>query len=497
MRAELAATLVDGAPCPVCGSLDHPELCELRGDRVTREQEEAADAAAAEAAERAETIGARLGIADAQVSDLSARLESAGFAVAADLISLQAEATRLRAAARDLAAQAGQLAERRRTDHQAALEDLDRSLADADRRLAELAGQRDAELAQAAQAAQRAARHRESLLAQLDGAPGLDSALATAQAAAGALTAAADAAEAAARAAADAARAADLAATAARDAGFPGLDEVRDARRDPDWRAGQDEVIRDHEQRAATVAQTLADPDLDVPLDPPSDVDSTVIAVDAARKVHDDAVAAHAHAQNQAEQLAGLAPRLTARLTELEPLTAAAAAARRLADLAAGQGANTLKMTLSSFVLAARLEEVAAAASERLLRMTSGPLLAGAHRCPPRREPVRPGPARLRRLDRRRPRHQHAFRRRDVPGQPGPRPRPGRRGHRRGGRRQDRGPVRRRGLRQPGRGHPGRGDDGPRQPARRRPDGRHREPRRRAQAAYPGSGQGAQRPLRQ
>ena len=154
MRAELAATLVDGAPCPVCGSLDHPELCELRGDRVTREQEEAADAAAAEAAERAETIGARLGIADAQVSDLSARLESAGFTVAADLISLQAEATRLRAAARDLAAQAGQLAELRRTDHQAALDDLDRGLADADKRLAELASQREADLTQAAQAAQ-------------------------------------------------------------------------------------------------------------------------------------------------------------------------------------------------------------------------------------------------------------------------------------------------------------------------------------------------------
>ena len=43
MRAELAATLVDGAPCPVCGSLEHPELCELRGERVTREQEDAAD----------------------------------------------------------------------------------------------------------------------------------------------------------------------------------------------------------------------------------------------------------------------------------------------------------------------------------------------------------------------------------------------------------------------------------------------------------------------
>jgi exonuclease SbcC len=372
MRAELAATLVDGSPCPVCGSLDHPELCELRGDRVTREQEEAADAEAALASERAETISARLGIADAQVSDLSARLEGTGFSVAADLISLQAEAARLRATARDLAAEAAGLAERRRADHQGALEDLDLAIAGADKRLAELAGQHEAELDQAARAGQRAARHRESLLAQLDGAPDLDSALATARAAADALTAAADAAEATTRAVADADRTAALAAAAARAAGFPGLDEARAAHRDPGWRADQDQVIREHEQRTAAVAELLADPGLDVSLDPPADMADAVLAVEAARKVHDDAVAAHAHAQNQAEQLAALAPQLTASLAALEPRAAAAAEARQLADLAAGQGANTLKMTLSSFVLAARLEEVAAAASERLLRMTSG-----------------------------------------------------------------------------------------------------------------------------
>src|SRR5581483_10157758 len=231
MRAELAATLTDGAPCPVCGSLDHPELCELRGDRVTREQEEAADAEAIQASERAETIGARLGIADAQVSDLSDRLQSTGFAVPADLISLQAEAARLRAA------EAGELATLRGTDHQGALDDLDQAIAGAGTRLAELAGQRQAELDRAAQAGQRAARNRESLLAQLDGAPDLDSALAMARAAADALTAAADAAEAATRAAADADRAASLAVAAAREAGFGGLDEARAARRDPGWRA--------------------------------------------------------------------------------------------------------------------------------------------------------------------------------------------------------------------------------------------------------------------
>ncbi|HET9974702.1 MAG TPA: SMC family ATPase [Streptosporangiaceae bacterium] len=372
MRAELAATLTDGAPCPVCGSPDHPELCELRGDRVTREQEEAADAEAVGASERAETISARLGIADAQVSDLSARLESTGFAVPADLISLQAEAARLRAAARDLAAEAAELAELRRADHQAALDDLDRAIAGADRRLAELAVQRQAELDRAAQASQRAARHRESLLAQLDGAPDLDSARSAARAAAAALTAAADAAEATARAAEDALRAADLAARAAGDAGFPGLDEARDAYRDQGWRTDQDQAIRDHEQQTAAVAKLLADPDLNVPLDPPSDVDGAEAVVEAARKVYDDALTEHARARNQAEQLAVLAPQLAAGLAEFEPLAAAAAEARGLADLAAGQGANALKMTLSSFVLAARLEEVAAAASERLLKMTSG-----------------------------------------------------------------------------------------------------------------------------
>ena len=62
----------------------------------------------------------------------------------------------------------------------------------------------------------------------------------------------------------------------------------------------------------------------------------------------------------------------TERLDQLKPLAAGADEARTLADLAAGQGANTLRMTLSAFVLAARLEEVAAAASERLLAMTLG-----------------------------------------------------------------------------------------------------------------------------
>ena len=372
MRAELAAALVNGTPCPVCGSLDHPELCEIQGERVTREQEEAADAEAADAGERAETIGAKLGAALERVTDLTARLQAAGFTVAADQASLEADARRLAATARELKAEAGRLAAVRLPDAQAALEDLDQSIVQADQRLVELTDQHQAELRRAADADQRAARHRDSLAVQLHGAPDLDTALARERAAAGALADAADAAEAAERARADAVQAADLAARAAADAGFHDLDAARQARRPAEWRATADQRIRDHEARANAVAELLAHPDLDVALDPPADVAGASDAVEAARTAHDAAVTAQGLARDKADQLALLAPDLARHIDALRPLSAQADEARRLADLAAGQGANTLRMTLSSFVLAARLEEVAAAASQRLLRMTSG-----------------------------------------------------------------------------------------------------------------------------
>jgi exonuclease SbcC len=374
MRAELAATLVDGAPCPVCGSLDHPELCELRGERVTRDQEEVADAAAAQASEQAEMAGAKLAAADVLVNDLSGRLADAGFAVATDLASLQAEARRLEVAADTLAAEAAELAAAaaRHGDLQGALEVLDQAVAATEKRLAELTEQRESARRQAAEAGHRAASHRESLLAQLGGRPDLDTALRAARQAADALIAAADAADATGRAEQDARRAQADAVQAAAEAGFADLDAVRRARRDAAWRTATDQAIREHEASARVVDDLLADPDLDVPIDPPADLAGAQVAVEAARKAHDDAVAAYDRAQHKAEQLADLVPQFTARLDELKPLATKAAEARRLADLAAGLGSNTLRMTLSSFVLAARLEEVAAAASERLAKMTSG-----------------------------------------------------------------------------------------------------------------------------
>ena len=98
----------------------------------------------------------------------------------------------------------------------------------------------------------------------------------------------------------------------------------------------------------------------------------TAGAAAAARQAHDAANGVHANAKRTADQLALLAPKLTGLLTALAPLTERADQIRQIAELANGNGANQYRMTLSSFVLAARLEEVAQAASERLLTMTAG-----------------------------------------------------------------------------------------------------------------------------
>jgi exonuclease SbcC len=93
--------------------------------------------------------------------------------------------------------------------------------------------------------------------------------------------------------------------------------------------------------------------------------------------VLDDAVEHARTAQSRADDLAGRALRLARLQAQLASVGSALAPARSaydevagLADLAAG--GNRLRMRLSAFVLAGRLEQVAAAASLRLAAMTAG-----------------------------------------------------------------------------------------------------------------------------
>jgi exonuclease SbcC len=318
MRAELAAQMTDGSPCPVCGSLDHPEPVDAASfPPVSRDEEDTAFGLAGEAAQAADEAGSRVAAVGAVLGDLLLRLTEAGFAfpeppetgsLAESALRAEADADAREAEAAKLSEAAGRLAGLQRE-----LDELDQAIADDKAGLTRLTEQRTAALAEAEAAQARAARQRDELTAQLGDGGDLETAIGTATRLADALL------------------------------------------------------------KAAAVADLLADPDLDIPLDPPAAVDEAAIAAAAAQQALDAASAAYGQARHRTEQLAVLRPRLDEALDALEPLRERSRQIRHLADLANGTGgANQYKMTLSSFVLAARLEEVAAAASERLLTMTAG-----------------------------------------------------------------------------------------------------------------------------
>jgi exonuclease SbcC len=364
MVFELAAMLEDGAPCPVCGALDHPDPSEVRGERVTRDDEDAASAEADRARREVEELAARRAAAQADRDGLHERLgEQAALGVAGLRALLVAQGTAEEALTRE-AERVDLLAER--------LLHADEEQAEAEAERAALREQATAAARRAVEAQDRAAAAEAAIAEELDGAADLDAALRDVGSATAACERARAALDTVDRAVAEHERAARELVLAAAEAGFASVDDAAAAVREPAWTTGTTARLRAADDERAAVEALLADPALDVPLDPPADVAAPAAALREADAVLAAAVEARATAADRAAALETLVPELEAATDALAPLASRADEVRRLADLAAGQGANAMRMTLSSYVLAARLEEVAAAASERLLRMSQG-----------------------------------------------------------------------------------------------------------------------------
>ncbi len=261
---------------------------------------------------------------------------------------------------------------RRSASATALLEQADVELAAADADRVRLEAGVAAAARRGEEAAARAAGHRARLETELDGAADLAAALAAAGATATTCDAVLEAAGAAERAAAEAVRTAAAAVTAAEAAGFTTVAQAGAARRSDAWRDDAERRRRAHADARAGAAAALADPELQDLPDEPADVPGATAALEAADARLRVASSAEAAAAERVRVLAQLVPELEAAAAELGPLAASAAQARRLADLCTGGGSNALRMTLTSFVLAARLEQVAEVASGRLLRMTQG-----------------------------------------------------------------------------------------------------------------------------
>ncbi|RLL65634.1 SMC family ATPase [Streptomyces sp. Z26] len=363
IAAELAAALTPGAPCAVCGGTEHPAPARPGADHVDRHTEEAALARHGEAETAREDAARALHAVDER---LTAARATAGAEAVARLADAVRELEAGHAAAHAEAAGA-----------HAAREELERAEREHARRTGE---QREAERRAAARTSHREGLLREQaeLAEEVRRARG-DAVDVAARAAelerlAVCLTDAAGAA----RAARDAARrrtdARTRAAEAARQAGFDSPEAAADAALDEARQRAAQEWLDRWQAEETAVAAELADERLTAAASrPPADPRAAETAAAAAAERLRDAHAVEQAARTRCAELDELGARAAADVRAMAPRRAAHRRVAALAHLTAGTAAeNERKMRLETYVLAARLEQVAAAASARLARMSGG-----------------------------------------------------------------------------------------------------------------------------
>ncbi|MCF3101559.1 SMC family ATPase [Streptomyces roseoverticillatus] len=363
IAAELAGELAPGVACKVCGATEHPDPARAAAGRVDRADEEAALAAF----QRADNVREEAARELQGLSDALARAEAdAGEATAAELEALAGDLGRslaeARAAGADLHAaqealrRAGREHDLRREARQAALtraaarttrrEQLDRDLAALEEELARARGGEES-------VARRAA-HLERQLELLAGA--VETVRAAADAA-GRLK------EADARLA-DAAFRAGFGNPALAEEAVLGAADRRELQERLDARAREE----------AAVAAVLADPAVeDAAARPAADPAAAAAALATAAARLRDASVAEVAARTRCQDLDRLSAAALRDARRLAPLREEHHRVAELAGLAAGTSTrNERRMRLESYVLAARLEQVAAAATARLRRMSAG-----------------------------------------------------------------------------------------------------------------------------
>ena len=368
--SELAAKLVAGEPCPVCGSGQHPRPADggTTGPGLAQDEEEAHRLY--EAAEAAHAlVAADLAEAEQAVAVL------AGQGGTTPVEEARAGAEAALAAAADAEKAAEELQDRRQR-----LEALDAGLGQARAALSETEAELSRTAVSLAEAAEQAAALDKALAALRGPHPSLTRRLRALEDAAAVLDKAVEAQTRLDAARLQSAEAQEQLELALPGAGFATADDVRSQLLGAAEAAALEAAGRAARDEAARVAGLFESEEIVLAL---------AEAADGFRADEERLAALRleaATAQNDAREAdlaAGLASRCLESLKTIaadyqELVRASREPAERaqmlagLADAAAGRGENTYRMSLNSYVLAARLEQVALAASERLVAMSDG-----------------------------------------------------------------------------------------------------------------------------
>ncbi|MFH9348792.1 AAA family ATPase [Kitasatospora sp. NPDC017646] len=364
MAAELAEQLRPHEACRVCGSPEHPAPAEAaEGGRVSAEDEERARLAQA-AAEQV------WGAADQALTALRVREATAAGAAGPESTDVLARS----------------LAELEH-EHRTALREAE-ALGRVGQEIARLSQDRARRLAELGEARERAAvltdrlakldDEQRELTARVAAARGEAASVADRAAWLAGLAEAVAAATAAARTASEARARLDGAeeelGKAAAAAGFPDAGAALAVLLPREERERLEARLERHHAESAAVRHELALPGLaEAAARPPVDLSAAAAALSAATDRLGRAHAARSAARERCAALASIGRQLGHLAAELAPALERYGRINRLAALAAGTSTeNRLRMRLESYVLAARLEQVAAAASDRLVRMSGG-----------------------------------------------------------------------------------------------------------------------------
>ncbi|WP_454182190.1 AAA family ATPase [Micrococcus sp. 140720015-1] len=366
--SDLAERLVPGEPCAVCGSPEHPAPAATADTTVTEVDVRDAEQART-AADRAAT-DAETALRAAEQTLRTAREAAAGLAPEAAREALEraeAERAALDQAAKDLAADRRRLTAAEKTLARA--DETAAALAAEDGRLAEAAAHRAARLTELRDAVEAARGDAETLDARRDQVTAARRVLA-------ALAAAQDE-DARTRAVADETGQALTAALV--EQRFDDVDAARAARLEETDAAARAAAVQEWDAERARLAELEASEPVrrgralaEAGVEPPTEEQNRAAA--EALAAAEATSSSRATAVGRLDSLVATVRRQSAALTEVLERSAGLIAehtrVRGLLDLVRGGGENLLKMPLTSYVLAGRLEEVAAAATERLLAMT-------------------------------------------------------------------------------------------------------------------------------